>query len=84
MTNDYPNMQKAIAGKFLLMESLTRHRSRKAYKKIKNWKASIHSEQSNEHYLMQFEELVRHSFFNTVPNTFVIFEEGYLESPLHN
>ena len=80
----YPNKLKAIVGEFYLTESRLNNRSKKAQKKIQSWKASHMAVEADEHYHEQFENLVKHSFFNMVSNTFVLEREYFFERPLKN
>lgn len=81
----YPDKRKAITGEFFINDSRLRHSSRKAFKKIKNWKASFTvSEEAETHYQEQFDNLVRNSFFNTVSNNYILSKEKYYQRSLEN
>lgn len=81
----FPDKRKAITGEFFISDSRLRHNSRKAFKKIKNWKtASNITEDAEVHYQQQFDNLVRNSFFNTVSNTYVLAKEKFYQSPQAN
>lgn len=80
----YPNKLKAIVGEFYLMEGRNNNRSKKAHKKIQSWKASRNANDADENYHQQFENLLRHSFFNTVTNAYVLVNERYFDRPLKN
>ena len=81
----FPDKRKAITGEFFINDSRIRHNSRKAFKKITNWKTSFTiSEEAELHYQEQFDNLVKNSFFNTVTNSYILSKEKYLETPLHN
>ena len=80
----YPDQRKAITGEFFLQDSRIKNRSRKAFKKIQSWKASFQATEPDLQYQLQFENLVRHSFFNLVSNTYVLVQEGYNNLPLNN
>ena len=54
------------------------------WEKIQSWKASHMAVEADEHYHEQFENLVKHSFFNMVSNTFVLEREYFFERPLKN
>jgi ribosome recycling factor len=81
----FPDKRKAITGEFFINDSRIRHTSRKAFKKIKSWKASFHvSEDAEQHYQQQFDNLVRHSFFNMVSNRYVLAKEKFEQRPILN
>ncbi|MBO9571163.1 MAG: hypothetical protein J7497_02990 [Chitinophagaceae bacterium] len=81
----FPDKRKAITGEFFINDSRIRHNSRKAFKKITNWKTSFNiSEEAETHYQEQFDNLVRNSFFNTVSNSYVLSKEKYHQRPLLN
>jgi len=76
--------RKAITGEFFIMDSRLRHISRKAYKKIKSWKASFKAKEPEDHYHEQFANLLQHSFFDEVSNQYILSKEKYFERPLNN
>ena len=81
----FPDKRKAITGEFFINDSRIRHNSRKAFKKIKNWKTSFHiTEEAETHYQQQFDNLVKHSFFNMVSNRYILTKEKYAERPKEN
>ena len=81
----FPDKRKAITGQFFITDSLIRHSSRKAYKKIRNWKSSFNATQEAEdNYRQQFDNLVRNSFFNEVSNKYILHKEKFHERPLEN
>jgi hypothetical protein len=81
----FPDKRKAITGQFFINDSLIRHSSRKAYKKIRNWKSSFEvTDEAEANYQEQFNNLVRHSFFNAVSNKYVLHKEKFHERPLEN
>jgi len=81
----FPDKRKAITGQFFITDSLIRHSSLKAYKKIRNWKSSfIVTEEAEVYYQEQFNNLVRNSFFNSVSNKFILHKEKFHERPLEN
>ncbi len=81
----YPDRRKAITGEFFINDSRVRHNSRRAYKKIRNWKTSFRiSEEAELHYQDQFDNLIRNSFFCTVSNVFVLSREKFHEKALQN
>ena len=81
----FPDKRKAITGQFFITDSLIRHSSRKAYKKIRNWKTSfIVTEEAEDNYQEQFDNLVRNSFFNSVSNKYILHKEKFHERPLAN
>jgi hypothetical protein len=80
----HPNKLKAIVGEFYLMESRINNRSKKAQKKIQSWKACYNAVDADENYQLQFENLVKRSFFNTVTNAFILVNESYFDRPLKN
>jgi len=81
----FPDKRKAITGQFFITDSLIRHNSRKAYKKIRNWKASFTvTEDAEVNYQQQFDNLVRNSFFNAVSNKYILHKEKFHERPLEN
>lgn len=81
----FPDKRKAITGEFFINDSRIRHNSRKAFKKIANWKTSFTvTEDAELHYQEQFDNLVRNSFFNNVTNSYILSKEKYFETPLHN
>ena len=81
----FPDKRKAITGQFFINDSLIRHSSRKAYKKIVNWKSSFHvSEEAEPNYQKQFDNLVKHSFFNEVSNKYVLHKEKFHDRPIEN
>jgi len=75
MNKQYQNHQRAISGQFFLMESRLKNLSRKAHKKIQCWKTTSDFA-INENYQQQIENLLQHSFFNTVSNKFVLRNES--------
>ena len=81
----FPDKRKAITGQFFITDSIIRHNSRKAFKKIRNWKNSFNvTEDAEQNYQEQFDNLVRNSFFNEVSNKFILHKEKYHEKPLEN
>jgi hypothetical protein len=82
----FPDKRKAITGEFFINDSRIKHSSRKAFKKIKSWKASFKTppEDSEQHYHQQFENLVKNSFFNTVSNKYILSKEKFHDRPLKN
>jgi len=81
----FPDKRKAITGQFFITDSIIRHNSRKAFKKIRNWKNSFNvTEEAEQNYQEQFDNLVRNSFFNEVSNKFILHKEKYHEKPLEN
>jgi hypothetical protein len=81
----FPDRRKAITGQFFITDSIIRHNSRKAYKKIRNWKNSFTvTEEAEIHYQAQFDNLVRNSFFNEVSNKYILHKEKYYEKPMDN
>jgi len=81
----FPDKRKAITGEFFINDSRIRHNSRKAFKKIKSWKTSFEiTEDAEQHYQQQFNNLVKHSFFNMVSNRYVLTKEKFMERPLNN
>lgn len=80
----YPDKRKAITGEFFINDSRIRHNSRKAFRKIRSWKASFTvSEEAEAHYQEQFDNLVRHSFFNTVSNNYILSKEKFNDRPMN-
>lgn len=86
MALSFPDKRKAITGEFFINDSRIKHNSRKAYKKIRNWKASVHaaSEDTETHFHQQFDNLVKNSFFNTVSNTYILSKEKFYDRPIWN
>lgn len=81
----FPDKRKAITGQFFINDSLIRQSSRKAYRKIRNWKSSFNvTEEAETNYQTQFDNLVRNSFFNEVSNKYILHKEKYHEKPLDN
>ena len=81
----FPDKRKAITGQFFINDSLIRHSSRKAYKKIVNWKSSFTvTEDAEVNYQQQFDNLVRNSLFNAVSNKYVLHKEKFYERPTEN
>jgi|GEM_PF-1559027 len=82
----FPDKRKAITGEFFINDSRIKHNSRKAFKKIRNWKASFQSpsEDAELHYHNQFENLIKHSFFNTVSNNYILSKEKFHDRPIWN
>lgn len=81
----FPDKRKAITGEFFINDSRIRHNSRKAFRKISNWKTSFTvTEDAEVHYQEQYDNLVRHSFFNTVSNSYILSKEKYYQKPLQN
>lgn len=81
----FPDKRKAITGQFFINDSLIRHNSRRAYKKIRNWKTSFNlSEDAEANYRQQFDNLVHNSFFNSVSNKYILHKEKFHERPLEN
>lgn len=81
----FPDKRKAITGQFFINDSLIRHSSRKAFKKIRNWKSSFTvSDEAEENYQQQFNNLVENSFFNVVSNKYVLHKEKFYDKPLEN
>jgi len=81
----FPDKRKAITGQFFITDSLIRHSSRKAFKKIRNWKLSFNvTEEAEDNYQQQFDNLVRNSFFNEVSNKYILHKEKFHERPLEN
>ena len=80
----FPDKIKDITGQFFINESRIRHNSRKAFKKISNWKKSkVVGEEAEMHYQEQFDNLVKNSFFNHVPSTYVLCKEKYSERSMN-
>ncbi len=81
----FPDKRKAITGQFFINDSLIRQSSRKAFRKIRNWKSSFTvTEEAETNYQPQFDNLVRNSFFNEVSNKYILHKEKYHEKPLDN
>jgi len=82
----FPDKRKAITGEFFINDSRIKHNSRKAYKKIRNWKASFQAptDDMEMHYHQQFDNLVKHSFFNLVSNHYVLSKEKFHDRPIWN
>jgi hypothetical protein len=81
----FPDKRKAITGEFFINDSRIRHNSRKAYKKIKNWKSSFNiTDEAEMHYQQQFDNLVKNSFFNIVSNRYILTKEKFSDRPLEN
>jgi hypothetical protein len=81
----FPDKRKAITGEFFINDSRIRHNSRKAFKKIRNWKSSFTiSEEAETHYQQQFDNLVKNTFFNIVSNRYILNKEKFSERPLYN
>ncbi|MEO8582951.1 MAG: hypothetical protein ABI415_04090 [Flavitalea sp.] len=82
----FPDKRKAITGEFFINDSRIKHSCRKAYKKIRSYKDSLntHHPDSEVNYHLQFSNLVRHSFFNTVSNQYILSKEKYNEKPRNN
>lgn len=81
----FPDKRKAITGQFFINDSLIRQSSRKAFLKIKNWKSSfVITDDAEINYQEQFDNLVRHSFFNEVSNKYILHKEKFHERPLEN
>ena len=81
----FPDKRKAITGQFFITDSLLRHTSRKAFKKIRNWKSSfVVTEEAEDNYQEQFNNLVRNSFFNSVSNKYILHKEKFHERPIEN
>ncbi|MBL7736622.1 MAG: hypothetical protein JNL51_14275 [Chitinophagaceae bacterium] len=81
----FPDQRKAITGEFFVNDSRLRHTSRKAYKKIAGWKASIREPANGDsHFREQYDNLLRNSFFNAVSNSYILQRENFSERPLHN
>jgi hypothetical protein len=84
MQSQFPDKRKAITGEFFLYDSRLKNRSRKAFKRIQSWKASLASNTNEPVFHRQFENLVKHSFFNHVSNRYVLLQERFFERPLDN
>ncbi len=81
----FPDQRKAIIGEFFVNDSRLKHISRKAYKKIAGWKASVGEPANGDSRLReQYDNLLRNSFFNAVPNSYILQRENFLERPLNN
>lgn len=84
MSTKFSDKRKAIAGEFFLNDSRMKHRSRKAYKKIQIWKASVDESGTDQLYQQQIENLVRYSFFQTVTASFILLQQRYYDQSLDN
>ncbi len=81
----FPDKRKAITGEFFINDSRLRHQSRRAFKKITNWRSSfVVSADAEMHYQEQFDNLIRQSFFNTVSSSYILSKEKYYHKPLLN
>ncbi len=81
----FPDKRKAISGQFFINDSIIRLNSRRAHKRIRSWKDSFHaSDEAELHYRQQFDNLMFHSFFNTVSYLFVLSKEKFYEKSLLN
>ncbi|HUQ67157.1 MAG TPA: hypothetical protein VM101_13430 [Flavitalea sp.] len=81
----FPDKRKAITGQFFITDSMIRHSSRKAFKKIRNWKSSFNvTDEAEVNYQQQFDNLVCNSFFNEVSNKYILHKEKFHERPLDN
>lgn len=81
----FPDTRKAITGEFFISDSRLKNNSRRAYKKIRSWKSSFQvSEEAEENYQKQFDNLVTHTFFNTVSSYYVLAKEKFYDRPLAN
>ena len=81
----FPDKRKAITGEFFINDSRIRHHSRKAHRKIKSWKASFDTPVEDDNcFHQQFDNLVRHSFFNTVSGKYILSKEKFYDRPLMN
>jgi len=84
MHTKFSDKRKAIAGEFFLNDSRMKHRSRKAYKKIQIWKASVDESVTDQVYQQQIENLVRYSFFQSVTSEFILLQQRYYDQALEN
>lgn len=84
MQSLYPDKRKSIAGEFFIIDSRLRHRSRKAFKKIQIWKATRENNLPDQTFRDQINNLVKHTFFHTVTNSFILMSESFYERPLDN
>lgn len=81
----FPDKRKAITGEFFMQDSRLRHNSRRAYRKIRGWKSSARiSEEAEEHYQEQFDNLISRSFFNLVASRYILIREKFQHRPLVN
>jgi hypothetical protein len=81
----FPDKRKAITGQFFINDSRIRHNSRKAFKKITSWKTSFNvTDEAETHYQVQFDNLIKNSFFITVSNSFILSKEKFHERPTVN
>jgi hypothetical protein len=83
MAHLFPDKRKAITGEFFINDSRIKHSCRKAFKKIRSYKASLNDKnpETDENYHTQFSNLVQHSFFNTVSNKYILSKEKFLDRP---
>ena len=84
MFTKFSDKRKAIAGEFFLNDSRMKHRSRKAFKKIQIWKASVEESVTDQVYQQQIENLVRYSFFQSVTSSFILLQQRYYDQSLEN
>jgi hypothetical protein len=78
------NDQDHLAEEFRQSENYLLQESRIALLKIQSWQFAMKTPEVGIHYQQEAEAMVKQSLLNSVPNNFVLSEEGYYTRPIAN
>ena len=82
--NTFENAQQALAEQAYIIDFHITRASKLAFMRIQSWKMAATTPGVAKEFLKETETFLQQTFFSTVPNNFILNEEGYYFSQLEN
>lgn len=75
------NQQDHLAAKFHIEDTHLAQASYLAFLKIQSWKFVLRTTTEDDKFRKEADEMIENAFFQFVPNTYVLSEEGFYFTP---
>jgi hypothetical protein len=82
--NSFENAQQALAEQAYIVDFHITRASKLAYMRIQSWKMAATTPGVAKDFLKETETFLQQTLFSSVPNSYVLSEEGYYFSHLSN
>ncbi|HYE53183.1 MAG TPA: hypothetical protein VD996_00015 [Chitinophagaceae bacterium] len=82
--NTFENSQQALAEQAYIVDFHITRASKLAYMRIQSWKMAATTPGVAKDFLKETETFLQQTFFSSVPNSYVLSEEGYYFSNQSN
>ena len=82
--NSFENAQQALAEQAYIVDFHITRASKLAYMRIQSWKMAATTPGVAKDFLKETETFLQQTLFSSVPNSYILGEEGYYFSHLNN